>query len=171
MAYPFCPPPRVKSGTAYRRGPAGPPVQGVHRGSRGCPPGGEDRGCDPNHRLCHPPRWCGSGATQRNLPETRSVTPLWGCTCRTWGKSPGKSPDFGPRDQIVVVSEGRSASRGDFSASLHSHTTWGGDAAGGWGRTRGLGPPAGPPGTRGGPPARAARRGHVCKLYLILPLI
>ena len=58
-----------------------------------------------------------------------------------------------------------------FSASLHSHTTWGGDAAGGWGRTRGLGPPAAPPGTRGGPPARAAWGGHVCKLYLILPLI
>ena len=121
---------------------------GVHRGSRGGPPGGQDRGCDPNHRLRHPPRWCGSGATQRNLPDCRSVIPFWGCTCRTWGKS----PDFGPWDRIVVVSEGRSASRGDFSASLHSHTTWGGDAAGGWGRTRGLGPPAAPPGTRGGPP-------------------
>ena len=48
---------------------------GVHRGSRGGPPGGQDRGCDPNHRLRHPPRWCGSGATQRNLPETRSVPP------------------------------------------------------------------------------------------------
>ena len=58
------------------------------------------------------------------------------------------------------------------AASLHSHTTWGGDAAGGWGRTRGLGPAAGTNGARGGPPARAARRGHVvCKLYLILPLI
>ena len=41
----------------------------------GGPPGGQDRGCDPNHRLRHPPRWCGSGATQRNLPETRSVPP------------------------------------------------------------------------------------------------
>ena len=114
----------------------------------GGPAGGQDRGCDPNHRLRHPPRWCGSGATQRNAPTCRSVTPLWGCTCRTWGKS----PDFGPRDQIVVVSEGRSENQVHFSASLHSHTTWGGDAAGGWGRTRGLGPPAGPPGTRGGPP-------------------
>ena len=79
-----------------------------------------------------------------------------------------KSPELGPRDQIVVFSEGRSDNEVRFSASIHSHTTWGGDAAGGWGRTRGLGPPAGPPGTRGGPPARAARRGHVCKLYLIL---
>ena len=70
----------------------------------GGPAGGQDRGCDPNHRLRHPPRWCGSGATQRNLPDCRSVIPFWGCTCRTWGKS----PDFGPRDQIVVVSEGRS---------------------------------------------------------------
>ena len=70
----------------------------------GGPAGGQDRGCDPNHRLRHPPRWCGSQATQRNHPTCRSVTPLWGCTCRTWGKS----PDFAPRDQIVVVSEGRS---------------------------------------------------------------
>ena len=118
----------------------GPPR--VHRGSRGGLPGGQDRGCDPNHRLCHPPRWCGSGATQRNVPDSRSVPPLWGCTCRTWGKS----PDFGPRDQIVVVSEGRSDNEVRFSASLHFHTTWGGGAPGGWGRTGGLGPPAAPPG-------------------------
>ena len=51
----------------------GPPR--VHRGSRGGPPGGQDRGCDPNHRLRHPPRWCGSQATQRNHPTCRSVTP------------------------------------------------------------------------------------------------
>ena len=124
---------------------------GVHRGSRGGPPGGQDRGCDPNHRLRHPPRWCGSGATQRYPANCRSVIPFWGCTCRTWGKS----PDFGPRDQIVVVSEGRSDNQVDFSASLHSHTTWGGDAAGGWGRTRGLGPPAAPPG-----PAEDSPRGR-----------
>ena len=54
----------------------------------GGPPGGQDRGCDPNHRLRHPPRWCGSGATPRNAPDCRSVIPFWGCTCRTWGKSP-----------------------------------------------------------------------------------
>ena len=41
----------------------------------GGPPGGQDRGCDPNHRLRHPPRWCGSGATPRNLPDCRSVPP------------------------------------------------------------------------------------------------
>ena len=60
--------------------------------------------------------------------------------------------------QIVLVSEGRSDNQVHFCASLHSHTTWGGDTPGGWGRTRGLGPPAAPPGTRGGPavdPARA----------------
>ena len=44
----------------------GPPR--VHRGSRGGLPGGQDRGRDPNHRVRHPPRWCGSGATQRNAP-------------------------------------------------------------------------------------------------------
>ena len=94
-------------------------VQGVHRRSRGARRGAKTAGATPTTGCVTPTRWCGSGATQRNLPETRSVTPLWGCTCRTWGKS----PDFGPRDQIVVVSEGRSASRVDFSASLHSHTT------------------------------------------------
>ena len=47
----------------------------VHRGSRGGLPGGQDRGYDPNHRVCHPPRWCGSGATPRNLPDCRSVPP------------------------------------------------------------------------------------------------
>ena len=41
----------------------------------GGPPGGQDRGCDPNHRLRHPPRWCGSGATQRHWTNFRSVPP------------------------------------------------------------------------------------------------
>ena len=148
---------------AQSRGPVVPPARVPTRpdSRTRTPPAGRPYCADGrNHRLRHPPRWCGSGATPRNLPDCRSVILFWGCTCRTWGKS----PDFGPRDQIVVVSEGRSDNQVDFSASLHSHTTWGGDAAGGWGRTRGLGPPAAPSGTRGGPPARAARRGHVCKL-------
>ena len=54
----------------------------------GGPAGGQDRGCDPNHRLRHPPRWCGSGATPRNAPTCRSVPPLWGCTCRLRGENP-----------------------------------------------------------------------------------
>jgi hypothetical protein len=64
--------------------------------------------------------------------------------------------------QIVIVSEGRSDNQVDFCASLHSHTTWGGDTPGGWGRTRGLGPPGSPPRdprwTRGGPRAGATMR-------------
>ena len=51
----------------------GPPR--VHRGSRGGLPGGQDRGRDPNHRVRHPPRWCGSGATPRNSITCRSVPP------------------------------------------------------------------------------------------------
>ena len=44
------------------------------------------------------------GPSRKGNEPIGSFTPLWGCTCRTWGKS----PDFGPRDQNVVVSEGRS---------------------------------------------------------------
>ena len=40
----------------------------------------------------------------------------------------GKIPRFG---RVTPKAERRKASRVDLSASLHSHTTWGGDAAGG----------------------------------------
>ena len=56
----------------------------------------------------------------------------------------GFSPFFGMWDRIIVVAEGYCNNAVSFSASIHSHTTWGGGAPGGWGRTGGLGPPAAP---------------------------
>ena len=89
---------------AQSRGPVVPPARVPTRpdSRTRTPPAGRPYCADGrNHRVRQPPRWCGGGATQRNVPDSRSVTPLWVCTCRTWGKS----PDFGPRDKIVVVSD------------------------------------------------------------------
>ena len=136
---------------------------GSSAGTGGARRGAKTAGATPTTGCVTPPGGVGV-KRRREIYPRRAPSLRFGGAPAERGE---KSPDFGPRDQIVVVSEGRSASRVDFSASLHSHTTWGGDTAGGWGRTRGLGPAAGPNGTRGGP-ARAAPRGHVCKLYLTL---
>ena len=45
----------------------------------------------------------------------------------------------------MVVAEGCCNNAVDFSASLHSHTTWGDGAPGGWGGIGGLDPRALPP--------------------------
>jgi hypothetical protein len=89
-SYPFEPSVVVRV-IAQIRGPVGPwgrPRGGPPRVPGGGAPGGQDRGYDPNHRVRHPPRWCGSGATPRYPANCRSVIPFWGLHLHTMGKIP-----------------------------------------------------------------------------------
>ena len=79
----------------------------------------------------------------------------------------GFSPFFGMWDRIIVVARVSSNNAVSFSASIHSHTTWGRGAPGGWGGGGGLAPPRPPPRdpaiwwvTPAGPP----HGGHISKL-------
>ena len=79
----------------------------------------------------------------------------------------GKSPFFFEGNREVVVAEGCCNNAVSFSASIHSHTTWGGGAPGRWGRTGGLGPPAAPsrdPAIWWVTPAGPPHGGHISKL-------
>ena len=112
--------------------------------------GAKTAGATPTTGCVTPPG--GVGVERRREITSLSLRPSE--TTTIWSRGP-KSGDFPHVLQVHPQSGGTERQLGNFSASLHSHTTWGGDAPGGWGRTRGLGPPAAPPGTRGGPRAGA----------------
>ena len=76
--------------------PHGAPARGSTAdpgGAAGGPPEGQDRPPSPNHRVRHPPRWCGSEATPTNLPDSPSVAPL-----RLDTPNRGENPQIWARD-------------------------------------------------------------------------
>jgi hypothetical protein len=96
------------------------------------------------------------------VPGPRStITHSWGAP-QILGKIPQNTPSWARETQSGVTERELAT----FSASLHPHTTWGGGAPCGWGRTRGLGPRRPPPG-----PAVESSKSTVQYLYLYLDLL
>ena len=62
--------------------------RGSTAGPGGARRGAKTAGATPTTGCVTPTRWCGSGAMQRNLPETRSVTPLGGAPAERGGNPP-----------------------------------------------------------------------------------
>ena len=122
-------------------GPAG--VTHHMAGSRGGGRGGARPPPPPTTGRATPPGGVGVDR-RREIPRIVARHPRDNYDSVPHAKKWGKSPFIFEGNREVVVAEGCCNNAVDFSASIHSHTTWGGGAPGGWGRTGGLGPPAAP---------------------------